>query len=58
MPLVIKELHIKITINQPAQGQEATAVSAGNEGAGEADNAIVSGKGGEKEGEENGNLTK
>ncbi|WP_158085318.1 DUF5908 family protein [Niastella vici] len=58
MPLVIKELHIKITINQPAQAQQATAVSVGNEGIGEADKAIISRSEGDKEGKQNDNLIK
>jgi hypothetical protein len=28
MPLEIKELHIRVSVNQPQQGQQANAVSA------------------------------
>lgn len=29
MPLEIKELHIKVTVNQPSQGQQQSAPSSG-----------------------------
>lgn len=35
MPLEIKELHIKVTVNQPTQGQQPANASAGG-GAGKA----------------------
>lgn len=34
MPLEIKELHIKVTVNQPSQGQQSAAASAGGASAG------------------------
>jgi len=58
MPLVIKELHIKITINQPAQEQQATAGSLANEGIAGTGDTIISGNGSDKEGEQNDNRTK
>jgi hypothetical protein len=36
MPLEIKELHIKVTVNQPSQGQQSAAASAGGAGGGKA----------------------
>lgn len=57
MPLVIKELHIKITINQPAQGQQATAASTVQESIAGANETIVSPNEGDKEGEPDNNLT-
>lgn len=32
MPLEIKELHIKVTVNQPSQGQSSTAGAAAGAG--------------------------
>jgi len=55
MPLVIKELHIKITINQPSQAQQATSVSPANEDIATAGNANGSRNEGEKEGDDNKN---
>jgi len=60
MPLVIKELHIKITINQPSQAQQAIPVSVANEGTAGAANAIASRNEGEKDperGDDNNNRT-
>lgn len=57
MPLVIKELHIKITINQPLQAPQATPVSPGNEEISATGNAISSRDEGEKEGDDNKNHT-
>jgi hypothetical protein len=55
MPLVIKELHIKITVNKPLQAQQPPAASAADAGitmAGDEKGAIVSpGTGNEREGE-------
>jgi hypothetical protein len=43
MPLEIKELHIKVTVNQPSQGQQSTGASAGGGGkAGDEKEAIIS----------------
>ncbi|HEX6427322.1 MAG TPA: DUF5908 family protein [Niastella sp.] len=36
MPLEIKELHIKVTVNQPTQGSQPANTSAGGAGAGKA----------------------
>jgi hypothetical protein len=36
MPLEIKELHIKVTVNQPSQGQQSTGASVGGAGGGKA----------------------
>lgn len=57
MPLVIKELHIKITINQPSQAQQATPASVANEDIATAGNAIGSQNEGEKERGDNMNQT-
>ena len=57
MPLVIKELHIKITINQPLQAPQATPVSPGNEEISVAGNAISSQGESEKKGDDNKNHT-
>lgn len=32
MPLEIKELHIKVTVNQPSQGQQQAAGASASEG--------------------------
>jgi hypothetical protein len=53
MPLVIKELHIKITVNKPLQAQQPATASAANAGINIAEDdkeAIVSpGNGGNRE---------
>ena len=43
MPLEIQELHIKVTVNQPSQGQQSAAASAGGAGkTGDDKEAIIS----------------
>lgn len=41
MPLEIKELHIKVTVNQPQQGQQTAASPATGEKAGDDKEAII-----------------